>query len=269
MARRNLEEKMALVTGASRGIGRAITHRFLGNGIRVIALTRNPVTAEPLEGVQWLQCDLAQEGPLNALIDAGELRLEEIDILVNGAGFSDFGPVEKLPAGAAARHFQVMLDAPITLTQAILPHMLRKGRGAVVNVTSLAVELPIPYLPLYNAAKAGLAGFTRSLMLDLCESGIQVIDLRPGDFRTAFYASSQLAPNLGRRELKAWDSIREMVEKGSLPDKAAAELWRFLEGGQAGVLRTGSWFESRFASWAGRLLPDAFMRRRILRYYGL
>lgn len=269
MARRNLVGKTALITGASRGIGQAIMHRLVKGKVRVIGITRKRLDAEPLEGVEWVECDLSDPDALNSLLNSEEIDFEKIDILVNCAGFSDFGPIEKLRPEADERHFQVMLKAPIALTRAVLPHMRNRGSCAVVNVSSLAVELPIPYLPLYNAAKAGLGGFTQSLMLDLYGSDVQVIDFRPGDFRTGFYKESVVAENLSRREEEAWDAIREKVAQGSKPERAARELYRHLRSGATGTVRTGSWFECTLASLAARILPGDFMRWRILRYYGL
>lgn len=269
MARRKLEEKTAMITGASGGIGQAITHRLVKGRGRVIGITRSRLNAEPLEGVEWVECDLSDPHAVNELLSSGEIDFGKIDSLINCAGFSDFGPIEKAPLGADEKHLQVMLRTPIALAQAVLPQMRKLDRGSIVNVTSLAVELPIPYLPLYNAAKAGLAGFTQSLMLDLSETAIQVVDFRPGDFKTEFYASSVVADNLSRRETEAWDAVREKVAKGSKPERAAADLYRYLRSGNTGILRSGSWFECQVASAAARLLPSDFMRRRILKYYGL
>lgn len=269
MARRNLEEKTALISGASRGIGQAITHKLLENRVRIIGLTRSRLKAEPLEGVQWVEVDLSDAAALDALITGGAIDFNAIDILINCAGFSDFGPVEKYPEAAIEKHFQIMLKAPISLTRAVLPRMLNRG-GAIVNVSSLAVELPIPYMAVYNSAKAGLSGFSESLMLDLSDNpAVQVVDFRPGDFKTNFYEASTVSENLSRRQLVAWDAVRAKVAQGCEPERAATDLYHILSSGESGVFRTGSFFQTTVASLAARLLSRAFMRRQLLRYYGL
>jgi short-subunit dehydrogenase len=269
MARRNPAKKTALVTGASRGIGRAIAQRLIVEGVRVVGLTRDITAVEPLEGILWLQCDLGNAEALADLLASEPSPFAEVSILINNAGFSDFGPLEKLPSPVIAQHLQVLLSTPIALTQALLPGMLESGEGSIINVSSLAAELPIPYLPVYNAAKAGLAGFTQSLMLDLAESPVQVVDFRPGDYRTQFYAASRLPANLSEREKVAWEQLRKKTAEGALPEQAAEDLWNSLSSGRSGIVRSGSWFQTQLASLAGRFLPEGFMRRRILRYYKL
>lgn len=261
--------KTALVTGASRGLGRAFATRFLREGLRVVGTARDPSAVEPLEGVTWLRLDLGDAAQLATLRGSWDERVGPVDVLVNNAGFGDFGPLEQFSTEAVRQHLAVLLEAPIGLAQAVLPGMRARRSGAIVNVASLAAELPIPFLTLYDAAKAGLAGFSQALQLETAGSGVQVVDFRPGDFRTEFYRHSH-CDTAGRAELaRTWEAMQAHVAQAPVAEGAADALWRALRRGRSGTVRTGSWFQARLAAWGARHLPERWMRRRILAYYGL
>lgn len=258
-----------MVTGASRGLGRAMAARLVQEGIEVLGVTRDPSTVEPLPGVTWISLDLASPEDVDAALGEASTRFGDIDLLVHCAGFADAGRLDDFSSTSVRAQFEVMLASPVRLTQAVLPGMRRRGYGAIVNVASLAVELPIPFLSIYDSAKAGLAGFSRALMLELSGSGVNVIDFRPGDFKTDFFAASKCFSASDRDVAIAWDRMRKQVESGPLPHRAADAFWNALQRGDHRTVRTGAWFQAGLAAWAARQMPASWMRCWIRRYYGL
>ena len=112
-----------------------------------------------------------------------------VDILINNAGFGVFGGFVEKDFAVWQRQIEIMLVNTARLSHAALRVMLRRNRGALVNVSSLAAEFPLPYQSAYNLVKAGLSALSESLILETRGTGVIVIDFRPGDYRTDFEAS--------------------------------------------------------------------------------
>src|SRR5437879_11634738 len=119
-----------------------------------------------------------------ALTDAGYF-----DVLINNAGAGHFDPAEFLPMETIASQFQILVFGQIQLMQLALRHMQARGEGLIINVTSLASRLPVPFMAAYNAAKAALASFTMSIQLELGDSRVPVVELQPADICTEFNQS--------------------------------------------------------------------------------
>jgi short-subunit dehydrogenase len=172
-----LDGAVALVTGASSGIGRATATALAARGARVIALGRDQ---ERLEGVGERQVlwDLAEPGAV-----ANEIG--PVDVLVNNAGIGWAGPLAETPD--VERLVAVNLVAPILLTRALLPGMLERGLGHVVNVASIAGFVGPRKEAVYAATKGGLIAFTESLRYELRGTGVGVTLVAPGVVATPFF----------------------------------------------------------------------------------
>lgn len=183
-----LEGATALVTGASSGIGRATAAALAARGARVIALGRDPARLEGV-GERQVVWDLAQPGAVAE-------EIGPVDILVNNAGIGWAGPLAETPD--VERLVAVNLVAPILLTRALLPAMVERGRGHVVNVASIAGFVAPRDEAVYAATKGGLVAFTESLRYELRGSGIAVTLVAPGVVATRFFERR------GRPYERAW-----------------------------------------------------------------
>jgi short-subunit dehydrogenase len=166
---KRLQGRTAIITGTSRGIGPYIAGSLAKEGVNLVLAARS---AEELEQVATelrtddirvitVPTDVADHEALKCLVAAAERELGEIDILVNNAGFDWQIPFHRLSFEDVERSVQVNLMAPIDLTHLLLPGMLERGRGHIVNVSSIAGYVGFPYTEAYAAAKSGLIGFTR------------------------------------------------------------------------------------------------------------
>jgi NAD(P)-dependent dehydrogenase (short-subunit alcohol dehydrogenase family) len=186
-----LSGKVALVTGASSGIGLAVARKLAAAGARVALVARTARTLEEkaaeigADRAAAFPCDVTDFARLAALPGEVVARLGRLDILVNNAGLNHRGPFQQHTPQHLAEVISTNLTAPIFLTRAVVDHMPRGG--AIVNVASLAGYLPFGGAAPYCASKAGLRAFARAAAEDLAERGITVSTVSPGPVDTGFF----------------------------------------------------------------------------------
>jgi NAD(P)-dependent dehydrogenase (short-subunit alcohol dehydrogenase family) len=185
-------DRVAVVTGAARGIGLAIARRFLadGNAVALLdidgeTLRRAEGTLEPRERVLAIECDVAEPAHVQAAVERIVARFGRIDALVNNAGIAVFKPLLETTYEEWARVIAVNLTGPFLCTQACAPVMLKHGGGAVVNIGSISGLRASTLRVAYGTSKAGLAHLTKQQAAELGELGIRVNAVAPGPVDTA------------------------------------------------------------------------------------
>lgn len=215
----NLAGKVAIVTGASSGIGLSVARKLCAAGAKVALVARTRATLE--EVAASLGADRAAAFPLDvadlpglaALPGEVVKRFGGLDILVNNAGLNHRGPLMGLTAQQAADVITVNLTAPIFLTRVCLDH-LRSG-GAVVNVASIAGMVPVHHEGSYCASKAGLRAFTASIAEELEERGIHACSICPGPVDTPFFGPIETVPDLVfSQPMSTADQVADAVLEG-------------------------------------------------------
>ncbi len=275
--------RTAFVTGASSGLGRAFADMLLAEGVRVWGTSRDTARLAPLAAtpaftpvaLDLADGDGAADAYARAAAAAAGAASAGFDLVVNNAGFGRFSPF------AGTRDFavwQTQLDAMLAHTariaHAALRDMTARGRGCLVNVSSLAVEFPLPFMAGYNIAKAGLSALSESLIFETRNTPLVVIDFRPGDYRTAFNeviqaeAAARAAAPDGIRAARAWAALEKNLRAAPPPARAARDLRRALLRGRSGTVRSGSFFQARLAPLAARMMPARLRRAVLARYFG-
>lgn len=257
----------AIVTGASRGLGWAFTQMLLDEGVEVWACSRNAEAIPKHPHLHACTLDLTNMASIATFLKRMLEECPEADILVNNAGYGVFSPFPQFPVNDITRQLDVMLTGPIRLCRAFYPSMLKRGSGAIVNVASLAADYPLPMMPLYNASKAGLSGFTRTLQLECKGSGVCVLDFQPGDYRTDFNKAMQRPEILEGVEGRVWEMLEKHLNHAPEPARAAQDLRRALSKGQSGLVRSGSFFQARLGPLFARACSSAMVLAFLRRYY--
>ena len=259
---------IALVTGASSGIGQATAKALSRDGYRVFGTSRKPV-AGAADGITMLICDVTDEASVQSVVAEVLSEAGRIDLLVNNAGIGLLGGAEESTTAQTRALFDVNVFGTMRMTSAVLPVMREQRRGRIVNLSSILGLIPAPYNALYAATKHAIEGYSESLDHEVRTQGIRIVLVEPGVTRTSF------EENLTRpdRPLSIYDKIRmdaenlmrELVAKGDEPEVVAkavvlaanvtAPKRRYTAGKAAGQVR----FMRRF-------MPEAFVDKSLRKF---
>ncbi|MBL9056688.1 MAG: oxidoreductase [Rhodobacteraceae bacterium] len=182
----------ALVTGASSGMGKSIAKRLIADGYLVYVAARNTDKMADLAalGAVPLQMDISKDAEIVAAVARITEQSGGVDVLVNNAGYGLYGPVEEIPLDEARYQFEVNVFGAARLTQLLLPAMRAKGKGTIVNITSMGGKIYTVLGAWYHATKHALEGWSDSLRLELAPFGIRVVVIEPGLIETGFGAAA-------------------------------------------------------------------------------
>jgi short-subunit dehydrogenase len=264
--------KRVFITGASSGIGLAMAELLVAEGHEVWGTSRNLERIPKMPQWHAVRLDLADplsaESAFNAaLTDAGYF-----DVLINNAGAGHFDPAELVPIETITSQFQILVFGQIQLMQLALRHMHARGEGLIINVTSLASRLPLPFMAAYNAAKAAMASFTMSIQLELGNSRVHVVDLQPADIRTEFnqgvIKSTNANPRYDTKIAKTWEVAERNMKNAPPPDLVAQHVLRLINAAQPPPrITVGDVFQSKIAPLIFRFLPQRLRLWGLKRYY--
>jgi short-subunit dehydrogenase len=266
--------KRIFLTGASSGIGLAIAHALVARGEEVWGTSRNLERLPNVPQFHPVRLDLGdprsvEEAFNGALADAGHF-----DVLINNAGSGHFGPAENLSEKEIATQFQILVFGQMQLMRLALRMMQARGEGFIINVTSLAGRLPVPFMAAYNAAKAAMASFTMSIQLELPDSRVRIVDLQPGDIRTDFNDAAIKAELSDQRYevkvAKTWAKAERNMKNAPKPDLVARCVCELIDQTNPPPrITVGDAFQSKIVPLIFRFLPQRVRLWGLKRYYGL
>lgn len=175
-----------LITGASRGLGRAFAQAALEAGDTVVATARDPNSLADLHGAHALTLDVTDRAQAFSVAAEAVALIGDLDVVVNCPGYGLHAPIEETSEAAARAQMETNFFGALWVTQAVLPHLRRAGHGHLIQVSSAAGGVAFPLVGLYCASKYALEGMTEALALEAAPFGIDVTILQPSDFRTGF-----------------------------------------------------------------------------------
>jgi short-subunit dehydrogenase len=265
--------RTAFVTGASTGLGRAFTEMLLADGVRVWGTSRDParladlVTRHPSQFTP-VALDLRDGAAASTIFLDADRTTGGFDLVINNAGYGAFAQFAAADFSVWQQQLDVMLINTARLAHAALRGMRARNRGALVNISSMAAEFPLPFQSAYNIAKSGLSALNESLMIETAGTGVVILDFRPGDYRTDFEGSVLRPPGeTTPRMTRTWAAFAKMMETGPAPAHAAASMRRALLKNRSGTVRTGRFFQAVLAPFLARFGSRALVRRIHARYF--
>ena len=188
-------DRVALVTGASSGIGEAAARALVGAGFTVYGTSRRATPGEKRGEVVFLPLDVTDDESAAAAVREVLDRSGRIDVLVNNAGLGVAGAAEESSVEQARALFETNVFGSIRMTRAVLPHMREQRSGRIINVSSIVGLIPVPYMALYASSKHALEGYSESVDHEVREHGVRVLLVEPGFTKTSFDANLAAADN--------------------------------------------------------------------------
>lgn len=267
-------KRTVLITGCSDGgLGAALAVAFHEAGLHVYATARNPAKMSHLEslGIEILTLDVLSEASITACVS----KVSRLDILVNNAGKAFLMPVVDVNIAEVKKAFDLNVWSYIAVTQAFLPLLLNSPKGMIVNQTSVAGKLTIPFQAIYNASKSAMVMISDTLRLELEPFGIKVVDLRTAVVKTNWIKNMRETDNSVLPKGSIYEPARELVEKwlrqeqfdekapGMPADKwSKATVQDLLKKSPPPVIWRG---ESAWMTWLATVLPfgtlDGFAKK--------
>ena len=221
-----MSSKVALVTGASSGIGEATARALLADGFVVYAVARRtePMAALQKAGVHTFSMDVTEDASVVAGVERIIAEQGRIDVLVNNAGYGSYGAVEDVPIDEARRQFEVNIFGLARLVQLVTPHMREQGSGRIINISSIGGKIYEPLGAWYHATKFAVEGLSDSLRIELRPFGIDVVIIEPGPIRTEWntIARDNLRANsAGTAYAERARAVTHVLEQADRPSRSS------------------------------------------------
>lgn len=265
--------KVVFITGASSGIGKAIGDYLSLKNYQVFGTSRNPERIKDSK-FPLIKMDVNDTASIRAAISEILAKTNRIDVVVNNAGVGITGPIEETPEAEIENAFSTNLFGPINVIKAVLPKMREQGSGHILNITSIAGYMGLPYRGIYSATKAALEITIEAMRMETIQFGIKMTNVAPGDFATNIAAGRYHAPVLENSPYKKayGDTLKLMdkhVEGGEDPLKMAKVVYEIINNPNPKIhYRVGAPMQ-KFSIVLKRILPDKVYENLLLKHYKL
>lgn len=266
-------KKVVLVTGGSSGIGKSIGEYLQAKGYIVYGTSRNPQSVQGSK-IPLISLDVQNRHSMQQAVQNIIEKEGKIDVLINNAGVGITGPLEETPISEIERNFQTNVFGPLELIQLILPYMREKKSGMIINITSIAAYMGLPYRGAYSSSKSAFETVSESLSMEVAPFGIKVCTVAPGDFATDIASRRYHAPfnekspyaQIYKNQLNTMNSH---VQKGENPIKMARAIAEIIEKKQPKLhYKVGSFLQV-FSIFLKRILPDRVYENMLKKHYDI
>jgi len=265
--------KTVLITGGSSGIGKAIGVYLSEKGYQVFGTSRNPENITD-SVFPLLKMDVGDTESIKAVVAEIISKTQKIDVVINNAGVGITGPIEETPETEIKKAFQTNFHGPINVIKAVLPQMRKQGFGHILNITSIAAYMGLPYRGIYSASKAALEITIEAMRMEILQFGVKMTNIAPGDFATNIAAGRYHSPVLENSPYKndygnTLKTMNEHVDNGGNPLEMAKVVHKIIETVNPKIhYKVGSSLQ-KFSIVLKRVLPDTVYERMLLKHYGL
>jgi short-subunit dehydrogenase len=266
--------KVVLITGGSSGIGKSIGILLTEKGYTVYGTSRNPDKFKDFTAFKLIALNVRETETIQKAVDTIIEAEGRIDILINNAGVGITGPIEETPDEEIHKAFQTNLYGPISVMKAVLPHMRQQKSGHIINVTSIAGYMGLPYRGIYSATKGALELVTEAMRMETKMFGIEIANVAPGDFATNIAAGRYHTPvyeNSPYKEVYG-NMLKEMdahVDGGSDPKIMADAVLKIIQTKQPKIHYKVGAFMQKFSIVLKRILPDKTYEKLLMNHYKL
>ena len=265
--------KVVLITGGSSGIGKSIGEYLTDKGFIVYGTSRFP---EKYSSSKFpiIKLDVTLSTSINECVSELISKTGQIDVLVNNAGVGITGPLEEIPMEEMKRNFETNLFGPINMINAVLPYMREQKSGQILNITSIAGYMGLPFRGIYSASKGALELITESYRMELKLFGITMSNVAPGDFATNIAAGRYHAPVLEYSPYKlpygtTLNMMDSHVDSGKNPLLMAEVIHKIITSKKPKIHYKVGAFLQKFSVVLKRILPDLWYEKLLSSFYNI
>ena len=264
--------KVVLITGGSSGIGKAIGEYLHNKGFVVYGTSRNPdqITHSvfPLVALDVRNPESIATAVAKIISISGRL-----DVVINNAGIGITGPLEEIPTQEIKNNFETNFFGPIEVMKVVLPQMRQQKSGLIINITSIAGYMGLPYRSIYSASKGALELVTEALRMEVKSFGIRITNVAPGDFATNIASGRYHTPSAGSAYEMSYaanlNRMNEHVDSGSNPIEMAEAIFSIIQNPNPKIHYKVGAFMQKFSIVLKRILPDQVYEKLLMNHYKL
>ena len=266
-------QKVVLITGGSSGIGKSVGEFLSSKGFIVFGTSRNPEKYNDSK-FQLLKLDVSDMASIQLAVKSIIETAGRLDVLINNAGAGITGPVEEIPMEDIKRNFETNFFGPINVMKSVLPYMRLQHSGMIINITSIAAYMGLPYRGIYSTSKGALELLTEAMRMEVKDFNIQMTNVAPGDFATNIASGRYHAPVLDVSPYKIPYSntlklMDEHVDAGKDPLLMAKAIHKIILTEKPKVHYKVGEFMQKFSIVLKRILPDKVYEKMLQNHYKL
>ncbi|NVJ88632.1 MAG: SDR family oxidoreductase [Flavobacteriaceae bacterium] len=265
--------KVVLVTGASSGIGKEVANFLVHKGFTVYGTSRNPKKTDAIN-FELIALDVIKKETIETAIQTILNKENRLDVLINNAGKGITGPIEDTPTEEMKKVFDTNFFGAIDVMKSVLPTMRKQKSGFIINITSIAGYMGLPYRGVYSATKGALELITEATSMEVKKFGIKVVNVAPGDFSTNIAAGRYHTPVFENSAYKEnyqlnLDLIDSHVDSGLHPNIIAEKIYNIIQSKNPKLHYKVADFMQKFSIVLKRVLPDRVYERLLMNHYKL
>lgn len=264
--------KIVLITGATSGIGKSTAEFLSDKGYKVYGTGRNP--KQTPEKYTLLRMDVREEASIKSAVSQILEKEGKIDVLINNAGVGISGAMEEVPTQELENVFQTNFFGAINVMKAVLPAMRASNSGLIINITSIAGYMGLPFRGGYSASKGALMLATEAMRMEVKPFGIEMTCIAPGDVATdiasrRYHKSVEENSPYKKKYQLSLDLMNNHVDIGQNPLLMAEEIYKVMQNPSPNVHYKQATFLQRFSIVLKRLFPDKWYERMLMNHYKL
>ncbi len=269
-----MQHQVVLITGGSSGIGKSIGLYLKSMGLKVYGTTRDLNKHPDFEIFDLLQLEVTDPASIQTAVEGLIEKEGRIDVLVNNAGVGITGPIEETPHEEIQKAFDINFNGPLHMAKAVLPQMRKQNSGCIINITSIAGSMGLPYRGIYSATKGALIVVTEALRMETRDFGVRIATLAPGDFATNIVAGRYHTPIQAESPYSAPYSktlkmINDDVDAAGDPILVAKKVYGIINTTKPEVHYKVGNFMQKFSLILKKFLPGKLYERLVLAHYKL
>lgn len=264
--------KVVLITGGSSGIGKSIGEYLLAKNYKVLGTSRNPDKYKNSK-FPIITLDVTDNTSIKGCIESTLKKEGRIDVVINNAGAGITGPIEETPEKEIKKNFETNFFGPLNVIKAVLPTMRNQNSGLIINITSIAGYMGLPYRGIYSTSKSALEIITEAFRMEIKDFNIKMTNVAPGDFATNIAAGRYHAPVIENSPYRKYEevlnAIDEDVDNSSDPLAVAKVVHRIIETKNPKIHYKVGAFMQKFSIILKRILPDKVYEKLLVNHYKL